>query len=473
MSEGDRLTRQELAWLLTQEARSAASTLRKGVASLAHPPEISVAESPTQVVLPPLPPAPPAGSDVVTSLDTLDDAMKMLASLYGGTGARGRRGRIDLAALLCELAPQARVHIEPGSGTEVLGDEAELKRMMQVLLARSSGVQSSHAENPEVSIERAGNEVRVSVALGPDTIGTPGAEHAWLNRMAMRYGGRLELEGGKDSLVFPAEGATEKSEVEALRKELEEAQRQGEAYARELAAVFAAGGETTPVAPSTVPPSASSLSPLMAVAAAISAELKTSIARMIPSIEQVGQRGVDHAQLARELSRRTDRLQELSAALQLFGRVSADELPAHLNASSVLIDVKSEFQAMFERRDQKVTIEAPERADAVMRPSAFKTMVYALLRHASDATPNGGSICAALEASEREVVLTIDDAGASVPSGARDALLWRRIDPASVGRPVGPELLFAGAIASHLNGWLDLDDAPGGGNRTRVRLPVL
>ena len=108
-----------------------------------------------------------------------------------------------------------------------------------------------------------------------------------------------------------------------------------------------------------------------------------------------------------------------------------------------------------------------------MRPSAFKTMVHALLRHASDATPKGGSICAALAASEREVVLTIDDAGASVPSGARDALLWRRIDPASVGRPVGPELLFAGAIASHLNGWLELHDAPGGGNRTRVRLPVL
>jgi len=471
VSEGDRLTRQELTWLLTQEARSAADMLRKGVASLAQSPDITITESTAPVIVPAA--APPAGVDVVTSLDTLDDAMKMLASLHGGPGTRGRRGRIDLAALLCELAPQARVHIEPGSGTEVFGDEAELRRMMQVLLARSSGAQSAAGEHPDVNIERSGKEVRVSVSLGPDTIGTRGAEHAWLNRMAMRYGGRLELEGGKESLVFPAEGVSEQSEVEALRKELEEAQRQGEAYARELAAVFAAGGETTPVAPSTVPPSSSALSPLMAVAAAVSAEIKTAVARMAGTIEQVGQRNVDHVQLGHELSRRTDKLRELSAALARYGQITLDELPAHLNASALLSDARTELQGLFERRGQTVQIDAPPRADAVIRPSGLRALIYAMLRHASDASPKGGMVSVLLNASDREVVLVVDDAGAAVPSGARDALLWRRIDPASLGRPVGAELLFAGAIASHLNGWLELDDAPGGGNRTRVRLPVL
>jgi hypothetical protein len=47
------------------------------------------------------------------------------------------------------------------------------------------------------------------------------------------------------------------------------------------------------------------------------------------------------------------------------------------------------------------------------------------------------------------------------------------VDPASFGRPIGYQLLFASALISHLNGMLTLEDAPGGGNRTLARLPVL
>jgi Histidine kinase-, DNA gyrase B-, and HSP90-like ATPase. len=211
----------------------------------------------------------------------------------------------------------------------------------------------------------------------------------------------------------------------------------------------------------------------MAVAAAVSAEIKTAVARMAGTIEQVGQRNVDHVQLGHELSRRTDKLRELSAALARYGQITLDELPAHLNASALLSDARTELQGLFERRGQTVQIDAPPRADAVIRPSGLRALIYAMLRHASDASPKGGMVSVLLNASDREVVLVVDDAGAAVPSGARDALLWRRIDPASLGRPVGAELLFAGAIASHLNGWMELDDAPEGGNRTRVRLPVL
>src|SRR5689334_22342855 len=82
----DRLTRQELSWLLTQEARSAAEKLRKGVAILSTP-EVRALTSPP----------PPS---VEPELDALDDAMKMLANLQSGpAAARGRRGRIDLATL--------------------------------------------------------------------------------------------------------------------------------------------------------------------------------------------------------------------------------------------------------------------------------------------------------------------------------------------------------------------------------------
>ncbi|MBI5535506.1 MAG: HAMP domain-containing histidine kinase [Deltaproteobacteria bacterium] len=469
MSQDDRLTRQELAWLLTQEARSAAQTLRKGVAVLSQPPEV-ISVDPQQQVLP----APQPNVDVVSSLDTLDDAMKMLASLHGGGGtSRGRRGRIDLAALLCELAPDARLHIEPGSGTEVFGDEAELRRMLQVLLAQSSGTRTNQTENPEVHIERTGSEVRVSCTLGPDTMGARGTEHAWLSRMALRYGGRLELEGRQENLIFPAEGAQERKEVEALRKELEEAQRQGEAYARELAAVFASGGEMTPVAPSTIPPSAGSLPGLAAIASAVSAELRAALSGMSKDIEALGQKGADTGRICEDLQRHLATAQDVSTELGRVGKIAIDELPAAVNVASMLRDVITDMQSLTFRRSVEIAVEGPDRADAVIRPTALRALLHALVRHAVEATPRNGTLRVGLTGSDREVVITVDDSGAAVPSGTRDALLWRRVDPASLGRPIGAQLFIASALASHLNGILTFDDAPGGGNRTRTRLPVL
>ncbi|MDP8998632.1 MAG: sensor histidine kinase, partial [Myxococcota bacterium] len=226
-----RLTRQELGWLLTQEAQGAAERLRKGVSALTQAP-------------------PPPGVDasgVDETLSALDDTMKMLSSLHAHpTSIRGRRGRIDLASLLWEVAPEARVSIEPGSGTEVSGEEAELRRMLHVMLGHGSGSGSA------VTIKRDRDEVVIGVVLGPDSSATAETERAWLGRMAIRYGGRYELEGGMEVLALPAGGVEARDDVAKLRKELDEARRQGEAYARELAAVWVGGDE--PVVPSSFPP---------------------------------------------------------------------------------------------------------------------------------------------------------------------------------------------------------------------------
>ncbi len=210
-----RLTRQELGWLLTQEAQGAAERLRMGVQVLkSNIPSIHVGD---------------AQPGVDATLDALDDAMRMLSNIHKTPSSiRGRRGRIDLASLLWEVAPDARVSIEPGGGTEVNGDEGELRRMMNMLVGHGSGSGSA------VTIRRDGDYVRVGVVLGPDRSGTAETEGAWLSRMAIRYGGRHELEGGMEVLSLPADGAGDEKERDLLRRELDEARRQGEAYAREL-----------------------------------------------------------------------------------------------------------------------------------------------------------------------------------------------------------------------------------------------
>jgi signal transduction histidine kinase len=173
------------------------------------------------------------------------------------------------------------------------------------------------------------------------------------------------------------------------------------------------------------------------------------------------------------LHRHVADLQDLSHELARIERVSADELPAPIDAVRTLRELVSEMQSLSTRRAIELSVDVPDRADAVLRPSALRALLYSMLRHAIDATPRSGQVRIQLQTTENGLWITVDDSGADVPSGARDALLWRRVDPASVGRPIGPQLFVASALASHLGGVLTLEDAPGGGNRTRTWIPVL
>jgi hypothetical protein len=118
---------------------------------------------------------------VAPSLDALDDAIEMLTTLNQGKGGRGRHGRIDLAALICDIAPNARIAIAPGSGTEVFGDETELRRLLNVLVAQTSAAET------EIRISRQGDWIKIGIDLGPDVATTGELERRWLSRMATRH----------------------------------------------------------------------------------------------------------------------------------------------------------------------------------------------------------------------------------------------------------------------------------------------
>lgn len=242
----DRLTKQELSWLLTQEARGAAERLRKGVQILttrptgAPPPDEGAASLRSGGSERPITLSAAAGEEgqegLESTLDLLEGTMQKLSELAGPASTRPRRGRVDLAALLWEIAPDAKVQLAPGAGTEVFADEAELRRMLHVFLG--AWTQSGVGGAQLVTLKREGDEIRLGVQLGPDTAPIAAAERGWLARMAIRFGGRYELDGSAEFLLFPADDAHESREVENLRKELEAAKAQGEMYARELAAVF-------------------------------------------------------------------------------------------------------------------------------------------------------------------------------------------------------------------------------------------
>ena len=476
MSSKRGLTRQELGWLLTQEAAGAADRLRSGVQVLrtgAPPPPVSDSQSSQ----------PGVEIHVEASLNALDDVMRMLSSLHQrpSSQVKGRRGRIDLASLLWEVAPEARVSIEPGHGTEVFGDEGELRRMLHVLVGHGSGLGS------QVTIRRDGDDVRVAVVLGPDSSATAETERAWLSRMATRYGGRHDLEGGTELLSLPADGVSERNEREALRKELNEARAQGEAYARELAAVFERGTEEESH-PSTFPPAGvagradNRFATIAQFAGGIAAELRnmlSPVGRELHAMRGSIRPGEIVDERVEGIRRRLLQVQDFVGGLASIGELEPNELPAEID----LIEIgRTAIRALMPRAERgevklKLAIEpdAPDtRAYVRGAPRATAVLVRELISQAVAATPHGADVLVTIavgDAARPGTRIVVDDAGAPLPSGARRPFLSLELDPGTYGRPSSIPLYVCAEISSYQGASLELADAPTGGLRVSVTFP--
>jgi hypothetical protein len=448
----DRLTRQELSWLLAQEARGAAKALRDGVAQLTQPP----------------PPGPVAISEqspgVETNLDALDEAISKLSALQQlGVAAKARRGRIDLASLLCEVAPNARIAMEPGAGTEVFGEEGELKRMLHLLVSQTnSSLADSETSRSDVVIKRDGESVRISVELGPDSSATAEMERRWLSRMATRHGGRLELEAGTEVLVLPADRAGD--EVAELRRELEQAQQLGEAYARELAAVFSATetpGERS--SSSQLPPAGGERLELLVSIAhtlvrAMRGWLDAGLADLSALTEALGQ---EH-ELTQRLTQRSSAAQELFAELERIAACPLDEQGRSANIAAELRTAVTAAETRAARHGVTIELQAPEKLEQPTRVGTFALLARSLIDHAIAATARGGRVSVRLSGLTVGFELRVVDDGPVVPAASRSDLLRRRLDPSSLGRPEGLALLVADAAAPLLGMTLYLGESEDG-----------
>lgn len=469
MSKG-RLTRQELSWLLTQEAQNAAERLRVGVQVLrTHAPP---APEPASVLEKELAPQDP-GHHVDASLDALDDVMKMLSNLNqrqssSQLAVAPRRGRIDLAALIVEVAPEARVSIEPGSGTEVYGDEADFRRMIQVLIGHAG-------EGSSVVVRRDGDDVRISTTLGPDSSPTAGTERAWLSRMALRYGGRHDLEGGNETLVLPAEQAADRTEREALRKELDEARKQGEVYARELAAVFDRGEEVATVSsvpPAPGPPAADRFATITKVCAGVSSELRAALGPLTKELASLRRHDVTDEQLD-TLRRRLSHTQELVASLRSIGSLPAHELSTEVDLVEVARGAARDGNVFGERNEVKVLVKGAEGQRVYVRCGAKTVAALAreLVAHAVAASPRNALVEISVADDPSGPRLVVDDAGSPLPASSRRSFLALETHAGQYARPSGLPIFMAAELAACVGARLELSDAPGGGLRVAVTFP--
>jgi two-component system OmpR family sensor kinase len=458
-----RLTRRELGWLLAQEARGAAKILRQDVTLLSQPPP---PDASVNITVPDL--------RVETTLNVLDDAIDMLSELEtgGGPGSKppSRRGRIDLAALLWEFAPTASIALEPGAGTEVFGEELELRRMLHVLVSQTNFTVGVHHDsgNAPVRIRRESDWIRITADLGPDVSASTELERRWLSRMATRMGGRLELEGGTMALVLPADASNDQSEVADLRKELVQAQQLGEVYARELATVFAAGDapESNQQADH-ADVAVRRFGLLVAFSSALQRALSTTFRGVEEELERVTDGDVRSA-----LALHASAGYALSAEL---GRVAAcpTSEPSHpADIPKILRDCVAEAEARASRHGVRLLLDTPTELTVPTRPRAFSLLVRTLLDHAIAASPRGTrvDISAVVEADGARV--RVSDGGPVVPTAAHTDLLEYHVDPTSFGRPPGPSLLVAHVVTSYLGGTLRLDQSRSSASVVEALIPA-
>jgi len=459
----ERLTRHDISWLLAQEARGAAKALREGVTRLTNPPPSG--DAPASAI-----------PSVQTTLDALDGAIGMLSALSAQPVAKpaSRRGRIDLAALLYEVAPQARIKMAPGEGTEVLGDEGELRRILHMLVNQTHATPSGMGStaSPEVDIRRDGEFVKISVDLGPDSSATAELERRWLNRMAMQHGGRLEFKGGRQSLFLPADGATDQREVVELRKELQQAQQLGEAYARELASVFASGlpNESSP-APDAVATGPERFEMLVGLATGLEGTLKDWLEASRDDTALAQRELGDRSALVQRLSRRHVLIHDLQRELAAISSCPVDEPRAEVDLGSVLREAIDAFAPRCARSEIDVALSPAGAVSLHTHPRATQLLARALLEHAISATPNGHSVRIELTENAEAITLNVTDAGPNVPANTRRDVMRLAMDPTHLGRPGGISLLVAHAAAGRLGGTLSLSETPDGKTLVTARLP--
>jgi signal transduction histidine kinase len=290
--------------------------------------------------------------------------------------------------------------------------------------------------------------------------------------MATRYGGRLELDGGMASIMLPADGATDQREVEDLRRELEAAQRQGEAYARELAAVFSYSQSSPPRFSSHPAESNKTLNAISAMAAGVSVQLRSLFRALSRSEGGAGKERApsyppapgDPLDLGAEFVTDLGRLAECPVY----------ESIQHLNFADAVRSAMAELESRAARRGVILKGQIPNHADIESRPATAALLARTLIHDAILATPAGATVKVSVEAKPKGIHFVVTDGGGPVSEDVLTALIANRTDPTTLGRPCTIALFVSQALAQHLATQLELapvaEGEAAGGGRILVRL---
>jgi two-component system osmolarity sensor histidine kinase EnvZ len=200
--------------------------------------------------------------------------------------------------------------------------------------------------------------------------------------------------------------------------------------------------------------------------AGVSHDLRTPLTRMKLQLAMLG----DGEEIG-ELKSDVLDMERMVEGYLAFARGEGTEAPISTDLLALVADV-----VLAEKRDgSALAFVLPGQENLVMevRPQALKRALENLI---TNAKRYANSVVVALEISDETVQIMVDDDGPGIPSESREDVFkaFFRLDtsrnPETGGAGLG--LTIARDIARNHGGDLVLEDAPAGGLRARIRLPV-
>lgn len=176
---------------------------------------------------------------------------------------------------------------------------------------------------------------------------------------------------------------------------------------------------------------------------------------------------------ARQLYRHVTDL--LDAAKLESGRMSLSWAPVDL--TRLTRTIASHFESVADEHRVSYRVDAPEVLQAEVDGEKLQRVLLNLLSNAFKFTPDGGAITVRLSSREGCALFEVEDNGPGVPADMRTAVFerFRQVDGDARRRYGGTGLGLAivkDLVELH-GGTVTLDDAPGGGARFSVKLPLI
>jgi len=197
--------------------------------------------------------------------------------------------------------------------------------------------------------------------------------------------------------------------------------------------------------------------------AGISHDLRTPLTRMKLQLAMLSDKE------AKELRSDMQQMEHMIEEYLDFARGDTPEDAARISVKSLLVDVVEDYR----RGGTEITCDAAEDVTADLRAIGFRRMVHNLI---DNAVRYGKHCKVTLKALTNAFELWIDDEGPGIPEDKREEVFqpFRRLDPSrnvNTGG-VGLGLTIARDIVLAHGGGITLSDAPGGGLRVVIRLPL-
>ncbi len=209
-------------------------------------------------------------------------------------------------------------------------------------------------------------------------------------------------------------------------------------------------------------------------------DLRTPLTRLRGTAELALQDEGDPAEAKSALADCVDESDRLMHLLEALLDISAAEAGAlklnldHIDLRSLIERAADLYQEVGEEKKISVSLDLPEPVEADADSIRLGQVFNNLLDNALKYTPEGGKVVLSARREGKTAVVTVADNGPGVPVGEREAVFRRlyRGDASRSQRGLGLGLSLVKAIVEAHGGTVMLDDAPGGGARFTVRVPV-